>query len=409
MDGYELYFEHSVKLVEEYSNSPEISHKEKQEERGVSITAIKGGGMSNYYIGSWNQKEIEKGIRIAFENALLANSNDKYDFAEERKCSNYVRNMPKELFDYIKIKEDFKDRNLGVLNRVIVNYFYSDVKIKNTKGFNNGYNSGLLVANYEVGETNTWGRAIGHNVQELYADMLNDTWIKYKSKKYPIQYNIVNQSCQCILLQKSFSVIFSALMRIFIGRLENEHIYIVEQLKEYAGELEIIDDGTTKKGFATAPFDCEGRITKKKNLIVKNKLTNFLWDAYDEPIHMVVSSGNKLKNSYREKSYIGFTNIIIEGDKRQVCDVFDEGYLIDNVAYLPDSIDWNTGSFHFPVSGYFIKDDNIQYKIPRFTIKGTIVDLFRKAQLLVSDEKWTISGTAIKTSAILVRDLGVSL
>lgn len=155
--------------------------------------------------------------------------------------------------------------------------------------------------------------------------------------------------------------------------------------------ITIVDDPTFPWGFASTPYDDEGNIAKRKPIIEKGVLKNYLFDLEDATQYGDgVIAGNGFKKSLFEKgidlkpaTYVS-NCILLPGE-----DTFEKmvkqtkyGIIVNGImgGHTGNAI---AGEFALNVgSGFLVEDGEIKGKVVDAMVSGNIYDLLKKVKMV---------------------------
>ncbi len=410
---HELYFSKSISKIKEYDDRI-LKYEFERKEEGVAITAFYKNNVGYFYCSSLDKQLIEIGIKNASYWAITDGIPAGYCLND--KCGNPIENYKTTISEaeeekWRNIDNLLEKHSVNPIKRVKAQMLLSDIHITNSADFDCGYSSVLFYLNclLSIQKTLYSFTTIGHNVEELLDNLRDSQWIKMRNddiiclSTYPVGEHVA------ILSSTALASIVSVFSNIFIGKDRVKRTHLINELSQGAGILDMYDDGLCVDGFASAPFDCEARDTQITYLIVDGQLKQMLWDAADENQFGEKSTGNKMKNSYNERSYISPTNIIIQGRKttnfKNLISYVDRGYIIDKVYIIPGGINSTTGQFKINASGYYINGGEKKGYISRFTISGDFVELLRHVDMASVEREWVLTGSAIYSPSVYISKL----
>ncbi len=413
----EEYFEESSNEFQEFSDEKQVMQSYRIE-KGVYVTAFYEGKIGTAYQSGFNKNQLEMTLHDAMQNAEYFGKRGTYSLSKQCCNESNFKTLSKVYndreFDFSRFKEILAQYDIAKIKRLKVRKCTSNVKIKNTAGFNCGYNSQYiyLIFQFELSSAMFHSCSIvGHDVSDLFKNLYNNLSLKFK--KAITSQGFINRCGEfpVLLSCNALATIISFFSNIFIGRNASVRIDLLNKLKNTHGIITITDKGNINSGFASAPFDCEARNTQNTIIVKDGRLSGFFWDALDEEKGIHVSTGNKMKDSYKGRSYIAPTNLIINGGKHDVNNLItsiSEGFYIDKIGYIPGSIDNIMGNFSFYADGYYIEKGKLKYYIPRLTLSGNIKNIFSDIIALSSYKEWIVSKCVVEAPAALVNSMKIS-
>ena len=182
-------------------------------------------------------------------------------------------------------------------------------------------------------------------------------------------------------------VIFSPEMAVslisnFLSAINGEAIYkkssfLLGKLNEqiFPEFIHIKEEPHLSNGPGTRPYDSEGVLTFKKDIIKDGLLKTYLLDTY---------SARKLKSKSTGNGVL--TNIIIDSNDKlesNIISTLDDGIYITEMMGSGANIltgDYSRGAF-----GYLIKNGEIQYPVNGITVASNLVQMFKNIVSLGDD------------------------
>lgn len=83
----------------------------------------------------------------------------------------------------------------------------------------------------------------------------------------------------------------------------------------FSEALEVVDDGTLKRGLNTARFDSEGVATQRTPLVEKGVVKGFIYDTYSANRAGGRSTGNAGRDSYSSLPRVEVSNLVVSGPR----------------------------------------------------------------------------------------------
>lgn len=150
--------------------------------------------------------------------------------------------------------------------------------------------------------------------------------------------------------------------------------------------LSLTDDSTYAGGLYTRPFDGEGTISRKTQLIENGVLNSFLYDIYNANKADTKSTSNGSR-SYGTTPAVAPSNLIFNFKESIGINEIQNGVLVTSVlgAHTANPI---TGDFSVEANNAFkIKNGEIATPIKKAMISGNIFELLNDCQRIESDIK----------------------
>ncbi|WCA22498.1 TldD/PmbA family protein [Candidatus Phytoplasma oryzae] len=214
-------------------------------------------------------------------------------------------------------------------------------------------------------------------------------------------YDIIFSNKAFSKLLKKFSCIFNA-MNVYhdLTKLKNKIGF-----KIASDQVNIIDDPLNSYAFFKYKFDDEGCPCKKKIIIEKGILKNFIHNLKTTNIFNISSSsaGNffdnsiKMSNCYLKKGFKDLTKIISKIEK---------GVFIDNLIGLHAGVNDVTGDFSVQAEGFKIEKGQIKNFVKMIVVSGNFFDLLYNIKDIANDFLFDFSGFG--SSSVYVDKLSIA-
>jgi PmbA protein len=171
------------------------------------------------------------------------------------------------------------------------------------------------------------------------------------------------------------------------GALQQKRSFMEGRLGQHVGSevLTITSDPHLPRGLASAVWDDEGMVTKKRTVIEKGKLQMFFMNTY---------YASKLGVDPTTGSY---SNLVWESgdrDAEKMVQDTEEGILV--TSFLGGNSNATTGDFSLGIKGYYIKNGAIAHPVSEMNIAGNQLSFWKKLAEVGSDP-WTYSSNRTPT------------
>ena len=187
----------------------------------------------------------------------------------------------------------------------------------------------------------------------------------------------------------------------FLGAIDGSSIYkkssfLLNKLEEtiFPNFLNIREEPLLERGPATRPYDIDGVLTCKKDIISKGILKTYLLDTY---------SSRKLKMECTGNGSL--TNIIIDTDRsltKNIISTMEDGIFITDM--MGSGANTLTGDYSRGAFGYLIKDGEIKHPVTEITVASNLLKMFKNIVALGDDID---TRGRIRTGSILVKDITI--
>ncbi|NMA14619.1 MAG: TldD/PmbA family protein, partial [Clostridia bacterium] len=171
---------------------------------------------------------------------------------------------------------------------------------------------------------------------------------------------------------------------------------VQKRLSVYAGKrgeqvadpmVTVVDDATIIGKYGTFRFDDEGQTGKRKVLIEKGILKEYMYDHFTAKKENRESTGNGRRESFRDKPIPRMTNTYIargKDDPEKIIKETKQGLLVKKMG--GGQVNTTNGDFVFDVAeGYIIKDGVAQKPVRGATITGNGPDALNMVDRVGSD------------------------
>lgn len=148
--------------------------------------------------------------------------------------------------------------------------------------------------------------------------------------------------------------------------------------KIFADGIVIVDDPHRDWGHASCPFDGEGTVNARSNIIDDGRLTTWFLNSSAARQLDLEPTGHARRNMGGPPG-AGPTNLHMEpgtASRDDLIGAIPEGLLV--MEMFGPSLNANTGDWSVGVSGYRIAGGKIDHPVSEITVAGNLIDLFRR-------------------------------
>ena len=238
------------------------------------------------------------------------------------------------------------------------------------------------------------------NIEEMMKDAIEKSLIQsnkktLETKKYDI---ILKNDVAAEIIRHIVTMSSGDNIRKKVSCLENKL-----DKKIFSDKLTIIEDPTNKDYPGYRLFDDEGTLTKKKNIIDKGVLKNYLYNIKEAKINNIESTGNgygniSTRNMYVEKGNKSFDELLK--------DLKDGIYITDYMGSSNTSINTTTGDISIQIFGFVVEDGKIVSGIEPSILTTTIFELFSNIEEIGNDLIFT--NTDVASPSIYIKDISIA-
>lgn len=216
-----------------------------------------------------------------------------------------------------------------------------------------------------------------------------------ETKKYNI---ILESNTASNIIKHIIPMISSESIRNKVSCLENR----IDK-KIFSDKLTIIEDPTNKDYPGFRLFDDEGTLTKKKTIIDKGVLKNYLYNIKEAKIKNIKSTANGYGDISTKNMYV------VEGDKsldELFKDMKNGIYITDFMGSSNDSINTVNGDISLQVFGFIVKDGKLIKGIEPCIMTTTIFELLSNIESIGND--LTFTNTMMASPSIYIKDISIA-
>lgn len=216
------------------------------------------------------------------------------------------------------------------------------------------------------------------------------------------KYNVVfNPQCVSMLIHPLLNMLSSYMI--------NHHQSLFEGQfgkQVLSKKLTIKENPWTDNVFASS-FDDEGVPTRKKTLIEKGVIKNFIYDISEARKEGLPSSGNGNYAGNVIHPGLGYVSVK-KGvkDLDDLCQSVHNGLFIDSLEGIGTGLSPQSGDYSLQANGYLIEDGKITKPVTLITVAGNLLKDFKNVIGVSNDMKLTFN--KLKVPSIAIRKLSVS-
>ncbi|WP_297445776.1 TldD/PmbA family protein [Desulfurobacterium sp.] len=170
--------------------------------------------------------------------------------------------------------------------------------------------------------------------------------------------------------------------------------------------LSIYDNPHLEDGIGSRPYDDEGTVTRKKAIIERGVLKNFLVDIYSARRLNHPTTGNGIRTGIASLPQPGVTNLVVEPGALSFESLVrtPEEVLVITDAMGIHTINPISGEFSIGVSGLLLKEGSVVQPVVGCTVAGNVKHLLNNISEVGRDSRWIGN---ISSPSVLVKELTV--
>ena len=424
IDGYDIFG------VEGKGNTVEVKNAEVEKikassSQGIAIRVLVNGQMGFAYINDVSEDGIRIAIECAKESAKVSEPDD-YTFSFPQKSffdlvleDPEFEKIPMER--KISLAQELEERARSYDSRVdrVRKASYSDGKRTVYYLNSNGHFFKYTTTSYSLSIYLTARKGeeaqSGWDYQSArFFNELNPSEVASGAVISAVELlgakPIKTMKVPVIFKNTVFAEIIETLSSAFLGHnvLRGKSLFKDKLGREVASRsLTIYDDPFQKEGFGSSPFDDEGTTTRKKAIIERGVLKNFLLDLYTARKLRMEPTGNGIRASVGTPPSCGITNLVVERGALRLEEMIKTP---KEVILITDAMGVHTinpisGEFSIGISGIYFNDGEKITPISKMTVAGNIKEPLEGITEVGSDVKWLGN---ICSPSVLVKELTVS-
>lgn len=175
--------------------------------------------------------------------------------------------------------------------------------------------------------------------------------------------------------------------------------------------VNVVDDGSLKGGFGTAPFDGEGVAATRKSVIEGGSLQTYLHNCYTASRMGAASTGNARRPTFRAQVGVAPTNLILEpgsDSPEALRSGMGTGLEVLELQGVHAGLNPVTGEISVGARGRWVVNGRPAHPVREVTIAGTVEDILKGISGIGNDLRFTPLQGGVGTPSILVEGLAVS-
>ena len=403
----------------------EVDRIKASQTKGVAIRVVVDGRLGFAYTNDVSDDGIRIAIECAKENAKCSEPDD-YSFSMPEKTTLDLK-LSDEEYDSVPVEKKIE---LAKELEALALQFDSRVKRVRKAAFRDGkttiyyYNSNdhnfsytttnyslsILLAAEEAGDSQIgWDYQSSRFFHQLNPKLVAVTAAQNATELLGAK-PIKTKRVPVIFKNTVFSELIETLSAAFLGNnvLRRKSLFADRLTHEIASPtLTIYDDPHHPEGSGSCPYDDEGVATKRKAVVDRGVLKNFLVDIYSARKLGLKPTGNGIRASISSLPASGITNLIVE---RGALTLEEMVKTPEEVIVVTDAMGIHTvnpisGEFSIGISGIYYVDGRKVAPVTGMTVAGNMKELLKRITEVGADQKWLGN---VCSPSVLVKELTVS-
>jgi len=393
--------------------------------KGVAIRVVIEGKLGFAYTNDVSDDGIKIAIECARENAKCSEP-DEYNFSMPENSSLDLK-LSDDDYDTIPIErkielaKELESLALDFDSRVkrVRKASYGDGKTTVYYFNSNDHNFSYTTTNYNLSillaAEESESSQIGWDFQSSrFFHQLNPKFVAVTAAKNAVELlgakPIKTKRLPVIFKNYVFAELIETLSAAFLGNnvLRKKSLFADKLSHEIANHpLTIYDDPHHPDGTGSCPYDDEGVVTRKKAVVERGILKNFLVDMYSAKKLGLKPTGNGIRASISSLPTSGITNLIVE---RGALGLEEMLKTPEEVIVVTDAMGIHTvnpisGEFSIGISGIYYVDGKKVTPVTGMTVAGNMKELLKNITEVGADQKWLGN---VCSPSVLVKELTVS-
>lgn len=401
LDDYEIYTVES-RLFSAGAKEGQIEFSEEARERGVAVRLFKGNRCGFGCSSDWSSAFLEKMLDLAYKSLALVEAGPAFELpssgpGEKSHSQGGIRSSGswaerKDMALHLESEARGYDPRIRRVREARYSEEQKTVRLKNSRGLSREGTASLhelslmVVAEENAAQEMAWESDFSPDFSGL-----NPARVAGSAAEKAVS----QLGARPVPTQKTGAVLDPVVAASFLGVLSSSFLGDQAQKnrsalknrlgeKVYSPQVLLKDNGRLPGGFASFPFDGEGRMTEESVLVEQGTLKRFLYDSRSASQEgasngrKVKSTGNAVRPGFKEAPRVGATNFFIESGSGSLDDLLADlgrGFWIRDVigVHTADPI---SGDFSLGASGIWIEGGQRRRAVRGVTLSGNLHKLF---------------------------------
>lgn len=395
----------------------EIESLTSAEAAGIGIRVICDGRVGISYAGTLDQKEIERTLSEARDNARFGSLDEFAGVAEPDGLLPPTLNLWSQ-----DILETSTDKKIALALELEKLTLSKDKRIRSLNSANYGDVSveSAIVNSRGIStfssQTYCWAWAYALASQDSETQTGYGLHASRGIDGLDIEFaaaEAANKATRMLGATKPKSGIFTAvfepditaaLLGIVAGTLSAESVQkgrsiFSGRIGEEVGStgLNLIDDPSDPRFFSAASYDDEGLASRRNQLIENGVLQQFLYDSYTGRKDKTHSTGSAIRGGVSGSCTPGPRAIMVapgQDSPQEMIAKIDEGVLIQSISGVHSGVNPISGDFSVGAEGIRISNGELSGPIKEFTIASSLQKMLKDVRTIGNDLTFRPGGTA---------------
>jgi PmbA protein len=178
-----------------------------------------------------------------------------------------------------------------------------------------------------------------------------------------------------------------------------------------AGGLTLVDDGRIAGAPGSAPWDAEGVVTQRTEVITDGVLTSYLYDTVSGRREGRASTGNASRSGFKSLPGPSPTNLAFEPTGESRSDLLrsaGRALLVQDFHGVHSGANPISGDFSVGVTGHLLENGELGKPVKEVTIAAPMLDILSRVTAVAEDRRWLPFGGSYGGATTLVSEMTVA-
>ncbi len=398
VDHYEVYLQER-RVFQTESRHEKLFSLEEAHERGFAVRLFRGDRIGFAHGNEGQAAGVNRVIELALQNLAAIDAVQVFPLPSQPSVPLWTPPFDDQLRKYSH-QEKFTlacrmeqvatqtDRRIARVRGAQYDEEVLAVTLRNSRGFAGHYQSSRcalsLMAVAEEGglQESSWESDFSPHLNQLNPEKVGQG-AAHKALALLGGRPVRSQTARALLGPVVASSFLGVLASSFLGdQVRKGRSALADRVGEtiYSPLIHLIDDPQVLHGYQPFPFDAEGTLAERTEVVRAGVLQGFLYDGPTAGLVQQRSTGNAIRISYKEPPRVGMSNFLVQPGTATLAELMvalGDGFLISDVIGV-HTADPVTGDFSLGASGYWVERGEKQGAVRGVAISGNLHELFNR-------------------------------
>jgi PmbA protein len=178
-----------------------------------------------------------------------------------------------------------------------------------------------------------------------------------------------------------------------------------------AGTLTLVDDGRIAGAPGSAPWDAEGVVTQRTEVITEGVLSSYLYDTMSGRREGRASTGNASRSGFKSRPGPSPTNLAFETTgvtRDELLRSAGRALLVQDFHGVHSGANPISGDFSVGVTGHLLENGEPGKPVKEVTIAAPMLDILARIAAVADDRRWLPFGGSYGGATMLVSEMTVA-